>query len=74
VPRRVLPATSRATQSSNELRQSCARPAPASLHCSPRLAAILFRQIAGLARDQGSAQLPLLTRESERSRADRRRP
>jgi len=52
--------------SSNELASILRNASSGELACSPRLAAILFRRIAGLARDQGSAQLPLLTpRERE---------
>jgi len=66
VPRRVLPATSRATHRPTSWRQSCARPAPASLHARHGWLRSCSVKSRGFARDQGSAQLPLLTpRERE---------
>jgi DNA-binding NarL/FixJ family response regulator len=52
--------------SSDELAAILCSAGPGELACSPRLAAILFRHVAALARDQGSAQSRLLTpRERE---------
>ena len=52
--------------SSDELAAILCSAGSGELACSPRLAAILFRNVAALAREHGGAQLPLLTpRERE---------
>jgi len=52
--------------SSDELAAIMCRAGSGEVACSPRLAAILFRRVGALAREQGGAQLPPLTpRERE---------